>query len=117
MDFAWQSSLARWRFRLGARLIRRILRRCALLFLQSRFRASWYRTTDSGRFYAEWVENAVHCTFDDVCLITLNVQGAARLGDTVPDAGGSGSHRSFSCIVGHQEFCGHVVNGAGKNWC
>lgn len=45
-------------------------------FLQSRFRAPWYRATDSGRFYAQWVENAVHGTFDDVCLIAINAQGA-----------------------------------------
>ncbi|MCW2488211.1 dTDP-4-amino-4,6-dideoxy-D-galactose acyltransferase [Candidatus Symbiopectobacterium sp. NZEC127] len=48
----------------------------ARVFSHSRFRAPWYRMTDSGRFYAQWVENAVRGTFDDVCLIALNAQGA-----------------------------------------
>lgn len=47
----------------------------ARVFSQSRFRAPWYRTTDSGRFYAQWIENAVHGTFDDVCLIAHNTEG------------------------------------------
>jgi dTDP-4-amino-4,6-dideoxy-D-galactose acyltransferase len=28
-------------------------------FAQSRFRAPWYAPDDSGRFYAQWIENAV----------------------------------------------------------
>ncbi|KAA8996463.1 dTDP-4-amino-4,6-dideoxy-D-galactose acyltransferase [Affinibrenneria salicis] len=35
----------------------------------SRFRAPWYRPQDSGRFYAQWVENAVRGTFDHQCLL------------------------------------------------
>ncbi|MNZ27241.1 dTDP-fucosamine acetyltransferase [compost metagenome] len=31
----------------------------ALAFAQSRFRAPWYAADDSGRFYAQWIENAV----------------------------------------------------------
>ncbi len=38
-------------------------------FQQSRFRAPWYQPHDSGRFYAQWVENAVHGTFDNQCLL------------------------------------------------
>lgn len=37
-------------------------------FIQSRFRSPWYQPQDSGRFYAQWVENAVRGTFDDQCL-------------------------------------------------
>ncbi len=48
----------------------------ARVFSLSRFRAPWYRATDSGRFYAQWVENAVRGTFDDVCLIAHDAQGA-----------------------------------------
>ncbi|WP_312043223.1 dTDP-4-amino-4,6-dideoxy-D-galactose acyltransferase [Erwinia sp.] len=44
-------------------------------FAQSRFRAPWYKTADSGRFYAQWVENAVLGTFDHQCLIAVNEQG------------------------------------------
>lgn len=31
----------------------------AQAFARSRFRAPWYASDDSGRFYAQWVENAV----------------------------------------------------------
>jgi dTDP-4-amino-4,6-dideoxy-D-galactose acyltransferase len=31
----------------------------AQAFAQSRFRAPWYAPDDSGRFYAQWIENAV----------------------------------------------------------
>ena len=41
----------------------------AQAFAQSRFRAPWYAPGDSGRFYAQWVENAVKGTFDHVCLV------------------------------------------------
>lgn len=39
------------------------------VFQQSRFRAPWYQPHDSGHFYAQWVENAVHGTFDNQCLL------------------------------------------------
>jgi len=39
------------------------------IFKQSRFRAPWYRPDDSGRFYGQWVENAVQGRFDDQCLV------------------------------------------------
>lgn len=48
----------------------------ARVFSHSRFRTPWYRAADSGRFYAQWVENAVRGTFDDICLIAHNAQGA-----------------------------------------
>ncbi len=38
-------------------------------FTQSRFRSPWYEPTDSGRLYAQWVENAVKGTFDHQCLV------------------------------------------------
>ena len=41
----------------------------AQAFAQSRFRAPWYAPGESGRFYAQWVENAVKGTFDHVCLV------------------------------------------------
>ncbi|HDR2892235.1 TPA: dTDP-4-amino-4,6-dideoxy-D-galactose acyltransferase [Enterobacter asburiae] len=47
-----------------------VLRQMATLaFSQSRFRAPWYAPEDSGRFYAQWIENAVKGTFDHVCLV------------------------------------------------
>lgn len=48
----------------------------ALAFAQSRFRAPWYAPDDSGRFYAQWIENAVKGTFDHVCLVFRTAGGA-----------------------------------------
>lgn len=39
------------------------------LFSQSRFRAPWYPADASGRFYAQWIENAVKGVFDHQCLV------------------------------------------------
>lgn len=44
-------------------------------FAFSRFRAPWYQPADSGRFYAQWSENAVRGTFDHQCLLAVNEQG------------------------------------------
>ncbi len=41
----------------------------ARVFTQSRFRAPWYQPADSGRFYAQWIENAVLGAFDHQCLL------------------------------------------------
>lgn len=41
----------------------------AEMFVQSRFRAPWYAPEASGRFYAQWLENAVKGLFDHQCLI------------------------------------------------
>lgn len=48
------------------------------VFVQSRFRAPWYAADASGRFYAQWVENAVKGAFDDACLIMQAPDGALR---------------------------------------
>ncbi|NIF34746.1 dTDP-4-amino-4,6-dideoxy-D-galactose acyltransferase [Enterobacter sp. Cy-643] len=42
------------------------------VFTQSRFRTPWYKAGDSGRFYAQWIENAVLGTFDHQCLLLRN---------------------------------------------
>lgn len=47
-------------------------------FIYSRFRAPWYAPGDSGRFYAQWVENAVRGTFDHQCLLAVDEQGAMQ---------------------------------------
>lgn len=52
--------------------------RAAAVFSRSRFRAPWYAEQDSGRFYAQWVENAVLGTFDDCCLVLPDASGAWR---------------------------------------
>lgn len=48
------------------------------IFSQSRFRAPWYDPQDSGRFYAQWIENAVRGTFDHQCLIFRGAGGDIR---------------------------------------
>ncbi|WP_343648532.1 dTDP-4-amino-4,6-dideoxy-D-galactose acyltransferase [Enterobacter sp.] len=50
-------------------------RMAAQAFAQSRFRAPWYAPDDSGRFYAQWVENAVKGTFDHACLLFRDGEG------------------------------------------
>ena len=50
----------------------------AQAFAQSRFRAPWYKPEDSGRFYAQWIENAVRGTFDHQCLIYRHPEGDIR---------------------------------------
>ncbi|WLI76623.1 dTDP-4-amino-4,6-dideoxy-D-galactose acyltransferase [Kosakonia sp. H02] len=41
----------------------------AEIFVQSRFRTPWYAPDASGRFYAQWIENAVKGVFDHQCLL------------------------------------------------
>jgi dTDP-4-amino-4,6-dideoxy-D-galactose acyltransferase len=50
----------------------------AQAFSQSRFRAPWFTAADSGRFYAQWIENAVRGTFDNQCLVACDEQGALQ---------------------------------------
>ncbi|WP_105737495.1 dTDP-4-amino-4,6-dideoxy-D-galactose acyltransferase [Cronobacter dublinensis] len=50
----------------------------AQAFAMSRFRAPWYAPDASGRFYAQWVENAVKGAFDHECLILRTPQSALR---------------------------------------
>lgn len=44
-------------------------------FALSRFRAPWYADDASGRFYAQWIENAVRGTFDNECLVFRDTTG------------------------------------------
>ncbi|PWC16550.1 dTDP-4-amino-4,6-dideoxy-D-galactose acyltransferase [Brenneria roseae subsp. roseae] len=50
----------------------------AKVFSLSRFRSPWYQPTDSGRFYARWIENAVLGTFDNLCLLVENEAGVPQ---------------------------------------
>ncbi len=47
----------------------------AIMFSQSRFRAPWYPEDASGRFYAQWIENAVKGVFDHECLLFRGTNG------------------------------------------
>lgn len=56
-----------------------LLRRAAAeAFTYSRFRAPWFAAGDSGRFYAQWIENAVRGIFDNQCLLALDEQGSMQ---------------------------------------
>ena len=50
----------------------------AQAFALSRFRAPWYAPEASGRFYAQWIENAVKGTFDHQCLVFRDERGTIR---------------------------------------
>lgn len=47
-------------------------------FAQSRFRSPWYPADASGRFYAQWIENAVKGAFDHECLVFRAASGEIR---------------------------------------
>ncbi|WP_312213866.1 dTDP-4-amino-4,6-dideoxy-D-galactose acyltransferase [Pseudescherichia sp.] len=47
-------------------------------FAQSRFRSPWYAPDASGRFYAQWIENAVKGAFDHECLVLRTASGEIR---------------------------------------
>ncbi|WP_440867483.1 dTDP-4-amino-4,6-dideoxy-D-galactose acyltransferase [Symbiopectobacterium purcellii] len=90
----------------------------ARVFLQSRFRAPWYCAADSGRFYAQWVENAVRGTFDDVCLIAHDAQGAplgwVTLRQTQADQARIGLLAAWSGTAGGQ---GMPLMALARHWC
>ncbi|BES83062.1 dTDP-fucosamine acetyltransferase [Pectobacterium araliae] len=48
------------------------------VFALSRFRSPWYQPEDSGRFYAQWMENAVRGTFDHCCLLVEDAVGTPQ---------------------------------------
>lgn len=50
----------------------------ATAFAQSRFRTPWYPADASGRFYAQWIENAVKGAFDHECLVLRTASGEIR---------------------------------------
>ncbi len=56
----------------------------AQAFAMSRFRAPWYAADASGRFYAQWIENAVRGTFDHQCLIYRHPEGDIRAFVSLP---------------------------------
>ncbi|WP_330985216.1 MULTISPECIES: dTDP-4-amino-4,6-dideoxy-D-galactose acyltransferase [Enterobacterales] len=58
--------------------IPRLRELAAQAFAQSRFRTPWYAEGASGRFYAQWIENAVRGTFDHQCLIFREDGGDIR---------------------------------------
>lgn len=88
-------------------------------FAYSRFRAPWYQPGDSGRFYAQWVENAVLGTFDHQCLLAVNqsgeLQGFVSLRE-LPD--GSGRIGLLATLPHAQGLgVGQRMVAAAADWC
>lgn len=84
----------------------------AKIFTQSRFRAPWYQPADSGRFYAQWVENAVLGTFDHECLLLRNggaIQGFVSMRQL------NESEARIGLLAGRG--VGGQLMDAGRFWC
>lgn len=84
----------------------------ARAFQQSRFRAPWYQPDDSGRFYAQWVENAVYGTFDNQCLLFTQadaIQGFVTLRQL------NAQEARVGLLAGPR--MGNALMTAAVNWC
>lgn len=62
----------------GMKDIPQLREQAAKAFAQSRFRTPWYPPEASGRFYAQWIENAVKGEFDHQCLVFRAADGDIR---------------------------------------
>jgi dTDP-4-amino-4,6-dideoxy-D-galactose acyltransferase len=84
----------------------------ANIFTQSRFRAPWYQPADSGRFYAQWAENAVLGTFDHECLLLKNddaIQGFVSMRQL------NESEARIGLLAGRG--VGEQLMNAARDWC
>lgn len=91
----------------------------ASAFRLSRFRAPWYKSTDSSRFYAHWVEKAVLGTFDHHCLVIKNSAGILQGFVTLRNLE---SHEARIGLLAVAEGCsgqgvGYELMQAAQNWC
>lgn len=91
----------------------------AKIFSLSRFRAPWYQSQDSGRFYATWVEKAVLGTFDHQCLLVNGDNGQPAGFVTLRDLGNSEVRMGLLAV-----FPGNTGRGIGsklmsvaQQWC
>lgn len=85
----------------------------ATLFSASRFRAPWYAPDASGRFYAQWVENAVHGSFDHTCLVLREDNGAIRGFVTLRQL--SAGEARIGLLGGFG--AGRILINAARHWC
>ena len=83
------------------------------LFAASRFRAPWYAPEASGRFYAQWVENAVNGSFDHTCLVLREADGAIRGFVTLRQL--NASETRIGLLGGYG--AGRVLMDAARHWC
>ncbi|WP_075183405.1 dTDP-4-amino-4,6-dideoxy-D-galactose acyltransferase [Pantoea sp. 1.19] len=91
----------------------------AAAFSHSRFRAPWFAADASARFYAQWIDNAVHGTFDHLCLLAIDahgdLQGFVSLRETGPQAGRIGL---LATLEGHQgKGVATRLLTAAQDWC
>lgn len=84
----------------------------AQAFSQSRFRAPWYAPEASGRFYAQWIENAVRGTFDHQCLIFRTDAGDIRAFVSLRQL--NDHEARIGLLAGHG--AGEVLMLAAKSW-
>jgi len=85
----------------------------ATLFANSRFRAPWYAPDASGRFYAQWVENAVNGSFDHTCLVLREDDGAIRGFVTLRRL--NDSETRIGLLGGYG--AGRILMDAARRWC
>jgi len=83
------------------------------LFANSRFRTPWYAPDASGRFYAQWVENAVNGSFDHTCQVMRDDGGAIRGFVTLRQLN-SGEAR-IGLLGGFG--AGRILMDAARHWC
>lgn len=85
----------------------------ATLFANSRFRAPWYAPDASGRFYAQWVENAVNGSFDHTCLVLRENDGVIRGFVTLRRL--NNSETRIGLLGGYG--AGRILMDAARHWC
>ncbi|AWH88807.1 dTDP-4-amino-4,6-dideoxy-D-galactose acyltransferase [Limnobaculum parvum] len=88
-------------------------------FRLSRFRAPWYQNSDSGRFYALWVEKAVLGTFDHSCLILEDKEGHPQGFVTLRDTGDNQGRVGLLAVWPgcSNKGVGLELIKVAKNWC
>nr|WP_245166543.1 dTDP-4-amino-4,6-dideoxy-D-galactose acyltransferase [Candidatus Erwinia dacicola] len=88
-------------------------------FTFSRFRAPWYASGDSGRFYAQWVENAVRGTFDHQCLLAVDEQGNMQGFVSLRELDDGTARIGLLAVVPAVQGLGigHRLMNAANDWC
>lgn len=83
------------------------------LFASSRFRTPWYSPDASGRFYAQWVENAVNGSFDHTCLVLREADGTLQGFVTLRQL--NASETRIGLLGGYG--VGGILMDAARRWC
>lgn len=90
----------------------------AQTLVQSRFRAPWFSDEERRRFYAQWVENAVHGRFDHLCLVAEGPDGIEGL-VTLRDIGGQAARIGLLAVppAARGHGTGKLLCRAALGWC